>query len=139
VVDSPFSSVEETVIDHSWLFFKLPRYPFTPLFLFWFKKFTGCDPAQINSYEALKQALPVPVLFIGSEGDQRIGPEVAEHLYQESNSSVKRIKIFGHEVGHGAAYRLHPEVYANLLVDFLDRAVNNGSSNTALASHLGDQ
>ncbi len=135
VVDSPFSSIEETVIDHSWLFFKLPRYPFTPLFLYWFSRLSGCDPTLVNSHLALKHLLPVPILFIGSEGDRRIGPEVARHLYQDSDSTLKRIKIFGGEVGHGAAYRIHPEVYAKLLLDFLDQATATHSSGTALGSH----
>ena len=135
VVDSPFSSVEETVIDHTWLFFKLPRYPFTPLFLHWFSSLSGCDPRQVNSHLALKHILSVPVLFIGSEGDRRIGAEVARHLYQESDSPQKRIKIFGNDVGHGAAYRLHPEIYANILVDFLDQAVADGSPATAWVKH----
>jgi len=135
VVDSPFSDIEETVIDHSWLFFKLPRYPFTPLFLFWFSRFSGCDPRMVNSHLALRHLLPVPMLFIGSEGDRRIGPDVARHLYQESDSPLKRIKIFGDDVGHGAAYRLHPDIYAGVLVDFLDQALANGSSGTASGAH----
>jgi pimeloyl-ACP methyl ester carboxylesterase len=135
VLDSPFSSIEETVVDHSWLFFKLPRYPFTPLFLFWFSKFSGCDPRLVNSDLALKHLLPVPMLFIGSEGDRRIGPNVARHLYQDSDSPMKRIKIFGDDVGHGAAYRLHPDVYAAVLVDFLDHALANGAAGTASSVH----
>jgi uncharacterized protein len=135
VVDSPFSSIEETVIDHTWLFFKLPRYPFTPLFMFWFSKFSGCDPRLVNSNLALKHLLPVPILFIGSEGDRRIGPDIARHLYQESDSPQKRIKIFGGDVGHGASYRLHPADYAALLVNFLDHALSSGTSGTVSSAH----
>ncbi len=135
VVDSPFSSIEETVVDHTWLFFKLPRYPFTPLFLYWFSKFSGCDPRLTDSHLALKHLLPVPMLFIGSEGDRRIGPDVARHLYQESDSPSKHIKIFGKDVGHGAAYRLHPDDYAAVLVDFLDHTLANGASGAAAGAH----
>ena len=135
ILDSPFSSIEDTVIDHTWLFFKLPRYPFTPLFLHWFNKFSGCDPRLVDSHLALKHLLPVPMLFIGSEGDRRIGPDIARHLYQESDSPSKRIKIFGKDVGHGAAYRLHPDDYAAVLVDFLDHTLANGTSGAAAGAH----
>lgn len=135
IVDSPFSSIEETVMDHTWLFFKLPRYPFTPLFLYWFSKFTGCDPRLTDSHLALRHLSAVPMLFIGSEGDRRIGPDVARHLYQESESPLKRIKIFGRDVGHGAAYRLHPDDYAAVLVDFLDHALANVTSGEAPGTH----
>src|SRR5262249_52814962 len=38
VLDSPFSSFKDTIADHTWLFLGLPRYPFVPLFLFWFQR-----------------------------------------------------------------------------------------------------
>ncbi|MFN8008078.1 MAG: alpha/beta fold hydrolase [Terriglobia bacterium] len=124
IVDSPFSSLEETAVDHAWLFFKLPRYPFTPLFLFWYRQCSGCDPAWVDSNIAVKHLQPVPILFMGSAGDRRIGAEVARRLYQESDSSMKRIKIFGADVGHGAAYRLHPNDYSQALLDFMDQAIS---------------
>ena len=123
VLDSPFSSLEETVVDHTWLFLKLPRYPFPSLFLFWFRHLTGFAPQQVNAHEALQHMQPVPLLIISSRGDRRISPEVARSLYQESRSPMKKLEIFGKDVGHGAAARLHPEAYATLLVNFLDTAL----------------
>jgi len=36
---------------------------------------------------------------------------------------MKKLEIFGKDVGHGAAARLYPEAYATLLVNFLDTAL----------------
>src|SRR2546426_7879213 len=89
VLDSPFSSLEETIVDHTWLFLRLPRYPFPSLFLFWFRHLTGFAPQQVNAHEALQHMQPVPLLIISSRGDRRISPEVARSLYQESRSPMK--------------------------------------------------
>jgi len=128
ILDSPFSSLKDTIVDHTWLFLNLPRYPFVPLFLFWFQRLAGFDPQQVDSSQALARVQPVPLLMIGSEGDQRIPGEVARRLYQQSKSPVKKLKIFGPDVGHGAAARLYPEEYATLLISFLNSALSSPSS-----------
>jgi pimeloyl-ACP methyl ester carboxylesterase len=131
ILDSPFSSLNETIVDHTWLFLGLPRYPFAPSFLFWFQRLAGFDPQQVNSHLAMSRVQPVPLLIIGSEGDRRIRSEVARGLYQESRSTTKKLEIFGADVGHGAADRLHPEAYASLLLNFLDSALGTPSAGTA--------
>ena len=123
VIDSPFASLRETVADHSWLFLKLPRFPFPSLFLFWFEHFTGVKPDRLNARDALARAQPVPLLILASEGDARIGVQVARELYAAASSPVKKLKVFGRDVPHGAAARLHPEEYAEALVGFLDATV----------------
>jgi pimeloyl-ACP methyl ester carboxylesterase len=128
ILDSPFSSFTETIVDHTWLFLGLPRYPFTSMFLFWFQRLAGFDPSQVDSRQALMRVQPVPLLIISSEGDRRIPAKVARSLYQLSRARVKKLEIFGPEVGHGAAARLHPEAYATVLVNFLDSALGYASS-----------
>jgi pimeloyl-ACP methyl ester carboxylesterase len=123
VLDSPFSSIRQTVIDHSWLFFTMPRFLFPPLFLFWFERFAGFNVDQVNTHEAISRIQPVPLLVMASEGDRRMRPEVARELFGEARSPVKRIEVFGKDVGHGAAARLHPHEYSALLVGFLDETV----------------
>jgi pimeloyl-ACP methyl ester carboxylesterase len=125
ILDSPFSSLNETIVDHTWLFLRLPRYPFAPFFLFWFHRLAGFDPQQLDSHNAILRVQPVPLLIIGSEGDRRIPSEVARSLYQESKSKMKKLEVFGKDVGHGAAARLHPEAYASLLLNFLASALSN--------------
>ena len=123
VVDSPFASLRETVIDHSWLFLKLPRYPFPPLFLFWYERLSGVNADRLNTRDALARSQPVPLLVLSSEGDARIGVSVAREIYAGARSPVKRLKVFGRDVPHGAAARLHPAEYAQVLLDFLDANV----------------
>ena len=123
ILDSPFSSLNETIVDHTWLFLGLPRYPFVPAFLFWFQRQAGFDPKLVNSHQAMSRVQPVPLLVISSEGDRRIRSGVARDLYQESKSTMKKLEIFGADVGHGAAARLHPQAYDALLVNFLDTAL----------------
>lgn len=119
VLDSPFANLRQTAVDHAWLFLKLPRYPFPSLFLFWFEKFAGFSPDKLDSVAALRNVQPVPMLIIASEGDQRMRPEIAVRLQDESRSSLKRVKIFGKEVSHGAAARAYPKEYAAALFEFL--------------------
>jgi dipeptidyl aminopeptidase/acylaminoacyl peptidase len=124
VIDSPFSSIRQTIIHHSWLFFNLPRFIFPPIFLFWFQLLTGFDVDEVNTLECIARVQPVPLLVIASEGDRRMPPKVARRLFQEAKAPVKRIEVFGNEVGHGASARLHPKEYAALLVGFLDQALS---------------
>ncbi len=119
ILDSPFSSLERTVADHSWLFLKLPRFPFVNLFLFWFGKMATIGGGFLDSEAAMARVQPVPLLLIASEGDARIPASVAQSLYDASISPRKELKVFGKDVPHGAASRLHPEEYTRLLEDFL--------------------
>ena len=123
ILDSPFASIRETIADHAWLFFKLPRFTFPPFFLFWFQRFAGFDVDEVNSHRAMTRLQPVPLLMISSQGDRRMRPEVARQLFEESRSPVKKIEIFGQDAGHGASARLHPEQYAALIVGFLDKVL----------------
>jgi len=123
ILDSPFLSLRDTVIDHSWLLLRMPRYPFPSLFLFWFEKLAGFDAGQVNAREALQRVQPVPLLIIASEGDKRMRAETARLLYNESRAPIKKLEVFGEDVPHGAAARLYPEAYAALLVGFLDRVL----------------
>jgi dipeptidyl aminopeptidase/acylaminoacyl peptidase len=123
ILDSPFASIRETIADHSWLFFKLPRFTFPPLFLFWFQRFAGFDVDQVDSHAAMARVQPVPLLMIASQGDRRMRPEVARQLFEESRSPMKRIEVFGQDAGHGAAARLHPGEYTEVIVGFLDKAL----------------
>jgi alpha-beta hydrolase superfamily lysophospholipase len=123
ILDSPFSSLRQTIADHTWLFLRLPRFPFADLFLFWFGRIAGFDPGLLDSRAALRQAVPVPLLIIASEGDQRIPPQVARSLYEEAKAPLKMLKVFGADVPHGAAARLHPHEYNAVLQGFLDKAL----------------
>jgi uncharacterized protein len=123
VVDSPFSSIRRTVVEHAWLFLGLPRYPFPSLFLFWFHRMTGADVDRVDTSVALRHADGVPLLLMASDGDARIGADVARGLYRESTAPLKRLKVFGRDVPHGAASRLHPDEYNAAVADFLSSAL----------------
>lgn len=123
VLDSPFSSIRETVTDHARHFLAMPRYPFPQLFNFWFQRFTGTDIRRVDSHDALRRAGAVPVLLLASEGDVRIGADVARRLFRESTSSRRELKIFGSDVPHGASSRMHPTDYDRTVAGFLERAL----------------
>jgi alpha-beta hydrolase superfamily lysophospholipase len=123
VIDSPFASLRETVIDHAWLFLRMPRFPFPPLFIFWFEHLADFKVDRVNVRDALQRVQPVPLLIIASEGDRRIRPSVARDLYARARSPVKKLAMFPADVGHGAAARVHPGRYAEVLVGFLDSAL----------------
>jgi pimeloyl-ACP methyl ester carboxylesterase len=123
VLDSPFASVRQTVIDHSWLFLKMPRFPFPELFLFWFQRIADVDVDRVDSFAALERSQTVPLLLIASDGDQRIGADVSRRLFERSKAPMKEIRVFGYDVPHGASARIHPAEYDALVASFLDRAL----------------
>ena len=123
ILDSPFSTLRETAVRHSWLFFKLPRYPFPSLVMFWFERLSGFNPDRVDSNNAIRHMEPVPTLIIASEGDVRMGTGVAKDLFEACRAPIKKLEIFGKDVPHGAAARLHPEEYSKLLKGFLDEAL----------------
>ncbi len=124
ILDSPFLTLRETAVRHAWLFFKMPRYPFPSLVMFWFELQAGFNPDRVNAENAIRQMEPVPTLIIASEGDRRMGPDPARKLFEACRSPIKKLEIFGSDVPHGAAARMHPDAYAKVLKDFLDKVGN---------------
>jgi pimeloyl-ACP methyl ester carboxylesterase len=123
VLDSPFLNIRETVARHSWLLLRLPGFPFDSLFLFWLERVAKFDPARMNAEKALARIQPVPLLIIASEGDNRMGTVAARALHDEARSHLKILKVYGNEVGHGAAARLYPGQYSSLILQFLEVAL----------------
>ena len=123
ILDSPFLNIRDTVARHSWLLLKLPKFPFDSLFLFWLERLAKFDPARMNAEKALARIQPVPILIIASEGDNRMGTVAARTLHDDAKSRLKILKIYGKEVGHGAAARIYPAQYSTLLLQFLDVAL----------------
>ncbi len=125
ILDSPYSSLWKTAVRHSWLFFRMPRYPFPSLFMFWFERLAGFDPDRVDAVSAIRHMEPVPTLIIASEGDTRMGPGPAEEVFEACRAPVKKLKIFGKDVPHAASARLHPEAYQKLLEGFLTEALGS--------------
>ncbi len=125
VLDSPFASVNQAVMMDTWMLMRLPRYSFPPLFMFWFRRLAGVDVERPNAYRAISKVALVPLMLITSEGDERIGSQVAQDLYRASQSPGKQIEVFGKEVPHGAAARIYPEKYSGLLLSFVQTATGD--------------
>jgi len=125
ILDSPFLNIRETVARHSWLLLRLPGFPFDSLFLFWLERLAKFDPARMDAEKALARIQPVPLLIIASEGDNRMGTVAARGLRDEAKSRLKILKIYGKEVGHGAAARLYPAQYSALILQFLEVALSS--------------
>ncbi len=123
VLDSPFLNIRETVARHSWLLLRLPGFPFDSLFLFWLERVAKFDPSRMNAEKALARIQPVPLLIIASEGDNRMGTVAARTLHDDAKSRLKILKIYGKEVGHGAAARIYPAQYSALILQFLEIAL----------------
>ncbi len=121
ILDSPFASLKQAVMTHTWLLMRLPRYSFPPLFMYWFRRMAGFELERLDAYKAIQRIEPVPLLIIASEGDERIGPGAARDLYRDARAPIKSIEVFGKEVPHGAAARLYPERYSALLLNFLEQ------------------
>jgi pimeloyl-ACP methyl ester carboxylesterase len=123
ILDSPFAGVKQAVMTHTWYLMRLPRYSFTPIFMYWFQSMAGFDVDRLDAHEAIQRIAPVPLLIITSEGDERIGTRTAQDLYRDSRAQIKSIEVFGKQVPHGTAARIYPERYSALLLNFLDQSI----------------
>jgi fermentation-respiration switch protein FrsA (DUF1100 family) len=120
VLDSPFLNFEETVIHHAWLFLKMPRYPFVPLFLHFYRQRAGFDPSQFDVAAAAGNIRPVPVLMIHGGKDERIPVQDGKEIFDKLSTALKQFYVV-EEATHGAGYRFAPDAYLSQLTAFLQK------------------
>jgi hypothetical protein len=117
IADSPFQSLNETVTHHTGML-TLPSFPFAHLFVWNFTRITQYEAEDLNTLEALRRLDEIPVLLIYGEEDRRLPPSGIQNIFDAIPSAKKKLVVFENAT-HGAAYRNHPELYVETVVEFL--------------------
>ncbi len=118
VADSPFLSLQNTMTHHTKLFFGLPSFPFTDLFVWNLARINSYQAEDLDTLEAVKGLENVPILILHGREDRRIPLATAQTLYQSIPAEIKKMVDFP-GARHGAAYRTDPEGYLAEVVEFL--------------------
>jgi pimeloyl-ACP methyl ester carboxylesterase len=120
VVDSPFLSLQDTLVHHTKLFFGLPSFPFADIFVWNMARINGYEAEDLDTLQTVRGLKNVPILMLHGQDDRRIPLPTAQTLFQAIPSESKKLVIFP-GAGHGAAYRSDPEWYLAEVVEFLEK------------------
>ncbi|HUV14516.1 MAG TPA: alpha/beta fold hydrolase [Acidobacteriota bacterium] len=118
VADSPFDTLQNTVSQHVWLLLRLPRFPFSNLFVWNLERLGEFSGADLDAVKALQSLSTVPVLLVYGQDDQRMPETVATRLYDAAASPNKKLFIVP-GAGHGQAFRTNPDKYVKAVADFV--------------------
>ena len=118
IADSPFTSIEETVVHHVRLVFGLPRFPIASALLAALEMRAGFDREAFDVKRAVARMGSRPVLILAGGKDRRMPAEVQRRLTETSNCPTSSFRSFS-GAGHGAAYRTAPEAYEETVREFL--------------------
>ncbi len=120
IADSPFDTLQNTVSQHVWLLLRLPRFPFSNLFIWNLERLGEFSGADLDTVKALKSLGNVPVLLVYGQDDQRMPEAVATRLFDAAASPNKELLIVP-DAGHGRAFRTDPDRYIETVADFVSR------------------
>lgn len=118
ISDSSFDSLMNTVRHHLKLFLHLPGFPVADEITYWTAWRGGFRPSDFDLVKAVERIGDRPILFVAVEGDRRMPPSVAQTLYAQAQSPLKKMVILpGHR--HGEGFNQAREPYEKAVTDFL--------------------
>ena len=120
ISESSFLSLKQTLAHHAKLLYGLPSFPLIDLTVVWLKVRTGIVPDKVDIINAVKKLDDKPVLFIGSEADERIPAKDAKRLFDECQSKNKDLWITK-EGEHGGIFDANKNEYEKRVIEFLDK------------------
>lgn len=118
IVDSPFYSIEHTVVHHAKLIFGLPRFPFATALLFFLQLRGGFDLTEFELEPAVADLGERPILIVAGGDDRRMPVAYQRRLFEASRSEKSKFRVV-EKAGHGAAYRTAPQDYQATMLAFL--------------------
>lgn len=121
MADSPFGSIEETVVRHVQLFLGLPKFPFATSLLWFLELRGGFDRRDFDVGRASAALGDRPLLVVAGEEDSRMPLDLQRRILEASPSPNSRFEPF-EGAGHGAAYRTDAERYQKVVEEFLGSA-----------------
>lgn len=132
LADSPFLSLHSTADRHTWLFLRLPAFPFARLFGWNLARLGGFSPEDLDLDPAFPRLASLPILLIYGREDTRMPPEEAEEIFRRLPSSRKQL-IYIEGAGHGAGYAKDKSGYLKVVRSFIDSPGNLGSLGAVMA------
>ena len=125
VAESSFSTFNGVVIRSAWVFYRVPRWPLTPITLFFIRWRLGFDPEPFSPLYHIRRLAPRPVLFIQGDRDARAPVSEGRALFQAAGEPKELWTVPGAD--HGEAHSKEPETYEKKVIGFF----NNASKTTA--------
>jgi fermentation-respiration switch protein FrsA (DUF1100 family) len=118
ISDSSFLSLRNTVYHHWRLFFHLPTFPMANEITGLAAWKGGYSPSDFDCEKAVERIGDRPILFVAVDGDRRMPPSVAQTLYAQAKSPLKKIIVLhGHR--HGEGFKEATDAYENAVAAFL--------------------
>lgn len=119
VVDSAFSSLEDTIDTSVKFFTGLPSFPFGPMIEFWAEREGRFSPRDVDAKKWIGAVSPRPVLIMQGGADQVVSVSSGQKLFD----AAREPKAFWFEasVGHGKFLKMMPVEFEQRVVGFFDR------------------
>ncbi|MDO8735134.1 MAG: alpha/beta hydrolase [Elusimicrobiota bacterium] len=116
VVDSPFSSFNYIVLRYAKLFYKIPKYPLTPLTFLFAKIRLGFNPDDFSAIKYVKKISPRPIFFIHGANDERIPVKEGKKLYNMAGEPKEFWEVSGAD--HMESHSKNPLEYERRVGEF---------------------
>lgn len=125
ISDSSFLNFADVVRHHYYLFRgfvrwfpPLPSFPIADEVIHWSAFRANFDPADLDLEKAVRRIGDRPVLFVAVEGDRRMPPSIAEQLYSNAQSPLKKLVVLP-GTRHGEGFKTANAQYEEAVTHFL--------------------
>ena len=131
IADSSFTSLRDTVREHSRLFVGVPGFPFADVFVWNLTRLGAFSADAFDLPRVFRESenWPPTLLIYGSE-DERMPAETARSLFEALPTPHKKL-VFFEQANHGNAWEADPDRYLSTITSFLqelgETAVNASS------------
>ncbi len=135
IADSSFSSLRDTVRQHTRLLVGMPGFPFADVFVWHLTRLGGFSADAFDLPHVLKESENwPPTLLIYGGKDERMPADTARSLFQALPTPHKKL-VFFEQASHGDAWEANPDRYLSAITSFLqelgERAVaSSGATST---------
>lgn len=119
VVDSPFSSFNYIVVRYAKLFYKIPKYPLTPITFLFAKMRLGFNPDDFSAVRYVEKISPRPVFFIHGANDERIPAAEGKKLYDMAGEPKELWEVPGAD--HMESHGKNPIEYERRVGEFFEK------------------
>ena len=119
IADSSFTSLRDTVRQHTRLFVGLPGFPFADVFVWNLTRLGGFSADAFDLPRVVGESgnWPPTLLIYGSE-DERMPAHTARSLFEALPTTHKKL-VFFEQANHGDAWDANPDRYLSTITNFL--------------------
>ena len=125
ISDSSFLNYTDVIRHHYylfrgfvWWFPPLPSFPIADEVIHWAAWRANFDPDDFDLEKAVKRIGDRPVLFVAVEGDRRMPPSIAQKLYSDAQSPLKKLVVVP-GTRHGEGFKSGNQQYEEAVTHFL--------------------